>query len=381
MEMEAFLARVRAFDPPQSLVEGFWRAWWGWGGREMGNPARIYTPAYPEDFPYWVAENEEANRPCHLSVNRYAGKNQISEISELFFEFDGEGDPPDLEAAWREARGLAEALERHYNATPLITYSGRRGFHLHLSLSPPIQTWALSQDHIKLLYRELAGMILRGLGFEHLDPNVVGDVKRLARIPYTRHEATGLPCVPVDPGLRPVLLTGDTLVSWRGRGLGDEIVRLAAERVNRGILMKALRRRFPGSIRYSNGRIRPCIEEAVRRFLDGGAGHLMRLAIVREYGAVGWGADSIIQLFSSQADYDEETSRYYVEQALRNPARPFTCSTIRGLGFCLGEKCPIYRGRSMADDTLVSPHGKVPKNFGEAIAEGEARPQAKICRG
>lgn len=71
----------------------------------------------------------------------------------------------------------------------------------------------------------------------------------------------------------------------------------------------------------------------------------MRLAIVREYEAMGWGADSIVQLFSGQSDYREEVSRYYVTQALRNPARPFTCNTIRGLGYCLGDECPIYRRR------------------------------------
>jgi hypothetical protein len=257
--MEAFLNKVRAFNPPQTLIEGFWRAWWGWGGREMGNPMRTFVPGYPEDFPVWVRENEEAGRPCNLTVNRYDGKNRVSEISGFFFDFDAEGDPPDLEAVWNEARDFAEALTKHYNATPLITYSGRRSFHLYTSMRHPIQTWSLSQDHIKILYRELTSMILRGLGFEHLDPNVIGDVKRTARIPYTRHEETGLLCVPVDLELRPVLLTGDTVVSWRERGLGEEIVRLAVERVNGKILAKALSRRNRNMEWRREEGIRPCI--------------------------------------------------------------------------------------------------------------------------
>jgi DNA primase large subunit len=111
----------------------------------------------------------------------------------------------------------------------------------------------------------------------------------------------------------------------------------------RDALMKALPRRLPEKL--EEGRIRPCILAALEAQLDGGSGHLMRLAIAREFLAAGYSVDEIVPLFKGQADFNPERTRYYVEHAARNPAKPFKCSTIRELGFCLPNCRRSGRGR------------------------------------
>jgi DNA primase large subunit len=69
----------------------------------------------------------------------------------------------------------------------------------------------------------------------------------------------------------------------------------------------------------------------------------MRLAVAREFLAAGYSVDEVVQLFKGQADFNPDKTRYYVEHAARNPAKPFRCETIRRLGFCL-PSCGRWRG-------------------------------------
>jgi DNA primase large subunit len=74
---------------------------------------------------------------------------------------------------------------------------------------------------------------------------------------------------------------------------------------------------------------------ALDRPLEGGNGHLMRLAVAREFLNAGYNMDEIIPLFKNQSDFKLEKTRYYVEHAAKNPTKPFTCQKIRELGYCL----------------------------------------------
>jgi hypothetical protein len=332
---------ARGFRAPRPLVEDFWFAWFGEGGRELGSPQRTYM-ADPKGFPKWIQVNEEARRPCYMSVNHYSAPNRVSEICEVFFEFDSKAEPPDLEAIWREAKEFADAVEWFYHAKPLVAFSGRRGFHVHVFLRRPLRLDG-GPERLRLAYDMLTRMILRALP-QRPDPSVVGDVKRLARIPYTLHEASGLPCLPVDGGCRPVLLTPAALQELKHKGFPEEAIRLIAAKVDQTLAMRSFAPK-PRPI-PSGGKLRPCIQEALKRPLDGGEGHLMRIAVVREYQhRLRSGPEEIVLAFSSQADYDPERSRFYVKRLMEAPGRPFRCETIRRLGYCLNGECPAYRRR------------------------------------
>jgi DNA primase large subunit len=51
----------------------------------------------------------------------------------------------------------------------------------------------------------------------------------------------------------------------------------------------------------------------------------------------------VVDLFRGQSDFNEEKTRYFVEDAAKKGYKPFRCSTILELGFCLGEQCSLRR--------------------------------------
>lgn len=335
---------IQAFRP---IIHEFWRAWFIGAsnsdeGRELGNPSREYW-ADPSELPYWIGLNEAEARPSYMSVAIFQERDRPRAIDCLFYDFDsGEGD---LEAAWSDAQEFSRTLRRRYGCEPLIAYSGRKGFHVYVFIEKPYRGSCLRE-----VYAELQAMTLRGLKLQTLDTAVLGDVKRLSRIPYTRHEKSRHLCYPVDEKRRPLLVDAESLWALRHRGLPADLIKLALERVEERLEAegeKARRLKYrPYYPREWDGKPRPCIERALKLPLDGERGHMMRLAILREYQALGWSKRFIAQLYRFQSDYrDGSRALRIVEANWRRDVKPFRCETIMELGFCLGPKCPIYRRR------------------------------------
>ena len=244
------------------LVEKFWHAWFGAYGRELGNPQRVFWEE-PEGLEEWVRVQEEAGRPCYMSSQFYSGPDQVSYLDRLFFDFDSKEDPG---KALKEAGDLAEALRRYYGARSLLCFSGRKGYHVHVWFRDPIPVQGLSPHHVRELYKAVVDMVLLGLSYETLDRPASGDVKRLSRIPYTRHQKSGLLCVPVDLRGRPVLVFPDQLAGLREHGLPMDLVEAAMKRIN----LEALRpkKRAPAKLRREFKELRPCVEAILERGPD-----------------------------------------------------------------------------------------------------------------
>ncbi len=348
--MEAMMAKMAVdldLSSLKAIIEEFWRVWFIGGsnlgeGRELGNPGRLFS-VNPLELSTWIGLNESKGLPSYMSVAIYSERDKPSALDRLFYDFDGgEGG---LEAAWRDALELSKALERRYGCQPLITFSGRKGFHVYAFLEKPYRG-----PRLKEVYTELQEMTLRGLSLETLDMAVLGDVKRLSRIPYTLHEKSRQPCLPIDERRRPLLIDAYSLLALRHHGLPADLVKLALEHVEERLeaeRKKTKRLRYrPKLPKEWEEKPRPCIEKALRLSLDGERGHLMRLAILREYQALGWGKHSIAQLFRHQSDYgDGSEALRHVEANWMRPVKPFRCETIRKLGYCLGPECPLYRRR------------------------------------
>ena len=91
-------------------------------------------------------------------------------------------------------------------------------------------------------------------------------------------------------------------------------------------------------------RIRPCIIEALKADLrKTQEHHLMRLAIATEYLANKYSVDDVTELFKTQLDFDAKKTKKQLEHAEKRGYKPFKCSKIKTLGFCIGEACPIFR--------------------------------------
>jgi len=94
----------------------------------------------------------------------------------------------------------------------------------------------------------------------------------------------------------------------------------------------------------SSRKIRPCILEALKTDLrKTKEHHLMRLAIATEYLAANSSVEEIRDLFKTQMDYDQREATRQIEHAKKKGYKPFKCSKIKSLGFCIGEACPIFR--------------------------------------
>lgn len=310
-------------DPEAS---GFLEEWFGLEGREVGTPERRFIDSY-KDLIITIEECKRRLLPCYLSVQPYSARDQPCSIEKLFFEFDCADDPG---RAWRDAVAFAEALKHYYGVEPLLVFSGRKGYHVYAFLEKTVQFKPSQLDLARRVYRELQLRIVRGLDLPTLDSGVVGDIKRLARCPLSVHEKTGSLCVPVTFERKPFIPEDLDAYRTLDSSLLSPIIK---ELKDRGMLKNTLPK--PNIRMRRDGRIRPCITAALGKPLDGGNGHLMRLAIAREYLNAGYSIDEIVPLFQNQPDFNPEKTRYYVENAARHPAKPFRCDTIRGLGFCL----------------------------------------------
>lgn len=182
-------------------VEGFLREWFGLNGREIGRPERFYTDN-PQSLFRLLEDNRQSLNPCYMSVQPYSSPDRPCAIERVFWDFDCEEDPF---KAWKDAVCFADALKKFYNVEPLIIYSGCKGFHVYVFLKQAVDIRQTSLAFAKQVYEELQKRLLEGLSLPTLDPQPIGDIKRLARVPFSFHEKTGSLCCPVSLERKPYM--------------------------------------------------------------------------------------------------------------------------------------------------------------------------------
>jgi hypothetical protein len=311
------------------MNEKFLEEWFGVDGRELGCPERFYTDK-PQDLLRLVQDCRKTLQPCYVSVQPYSGPDKPCALEKLYYDFDCKEDP---NLAWTDVTVFSSSVKRFYGAEPLVFYSGQKGFHVYVFLKQTIYFNETPLAFAKQVYTELQTRLIKGLSLPTLDPQPIGDIKRLARVPFSIHEKTGSLCVPMDVDRKP--FTPESLDTYKT--LNAELLAPIIKELKTREKIASTEHSKPSKAlqtRTAKG-IRPCITAALSKHLEGGRGHLMRLAVVREYLAAGYNTAEIVQLFRSQLDYNPEKTRYYVEYAQKNPAKPFRCKTIQALGFCL----------------------------------------------
>jgi len=321
----------------------FWVEWFGLLGRELGSPSRVYA-GNPDAFLAFIDRCIAAKLPCFCSVQPYRRRDEPAGLEKLFFDYDCKTVPPNLDKAWRDVTGLCERLKR-IRVEPLIIQTFR-GYHVYIWLWHLIEFEPRNLALAREVYRMLQETLLDGWRYSTLDQNVIGDVKRLSRVPYSFHES-GVECTPVDLNREPLQLESPR--EFQEHGLQEALFKEAVQQVERKKIgreilavfnsFKPRRRRW---VPTSGPRtIRLCFQEALKR---GEMPHLQRLALVNEAYCAGLSVDEIVNLYRRLKDFDEAKTRYQVTWLLKMNPHPkrWRCSTIMAKGFCVKNRCSIF---------------------------------------
>lgn len=320
--------------------EAFWRVWFGLhAGREVLQPApreRVFLERV-EDLASYMEVCRSVGAPAWMSVHPYRERDVVFGLEKLFFDFDSKTDPRDLDKAWGEVHDFALKLQKYYGIKPLLVFSGRKGYHLYVFLWSTVQFHVHRQEVAKEVYSKLQEKLLKGLVYETLDRQVIGDIKRLARIPYSIHEKTGRTCQPLALDRQPLWLGPNNLHVLRKRGIHRELLEKVCKEAS---AEKDLNQRRGFKPHLGHDKVRPCVEATLHA---PDLTHKMKVAIVAEYHQAGLSQKQIELLFQDRPDYQAHHTQYQVNHVLKGGYRPFRCSTIQTLGYCLREACPIFK--------------------------------------
>lgn len=313
------------------FLEDFSSEWFGEGPRSLGTPEQRLIYDHDELSPWF----EQSGRPVFLSVNPYTLEGRVRCIERLFFDFD---DKARLSRAWEDASRFSMNLKRFYDIESLLVYSGKKGYHVYVYLQEPTGH-NLPEDRLKELYRRLQEMLLGRSDYPTFDRQVFGDVKRIARVPYSLHQDTKQRATPVNRDHAEVLLLPGFTSGLRRFGVSPQFVELAL-RIRQPPKRAQTEKRKSGP-----GQLRPCMRTLLEARSVHDPEHKLKVCLVAELSAEGKTRDQIIDVFRGMEGFSESKTVEQVDHALRRGYRPFRCKTIKDLGGCLGSSCRIYRKR------------------------------------
>lgn len=107
----------------------------------------------------------------------------------IFFDLD---DSNDLEKPYNEMLNIVSFFQSNFNYVPRVNFSGKKGAHIYVDI-PPVKLNDIRMS-LRRLYKNLFS------GYKTLDTSVIGDKRRVSRLPYTIHRETKRYCVPIEAG-------------------------------------------------------------------------------------------------------------------------------------------------------------------------------------
>ncbi len=242
---------------------------------------------------------------------------------------------------------LREKLRR-YKDTLWAEWTGFKGYRLCVWL-PRL----LPADRIIL--EKIQRWLAKGLE-EWLDAQVVGDVKRLFRVPYSINPKSGERAAVVDYMLQELSPQEAAEHLQSLKPLDARIL----ERFMREAALEAFAReqekaREVERVKNYKGEARRlprwviALIEHLRQ--TGVLCHYARVAVVRWMYFVGYSREEIIEVFKAAANFDEKETAYHVDYEIRRMGeecrawqpdkcreKPWRCTTV--VGMCGGEKVP-----------------------------------------
>jgi len=242
---------------------------------------------------------------------------------------------------------LREKLRKYRDAL-WAEWTGFKGYRLCVWL-PRL----LSAD--RAILEKIQRWLARGLE-EWLDAHVVGDVKRLFRVPYSINPKSGDRSAVVDHMLQELSPreAAEYLLSLKPLDVQvlDRFMREAALEVFAKEQEKAREVKAPKGRRWEAKRLPRWVEELVEHLRQTGElCHAARVAVVRWMHFAGYSREEIIEAFKTAADFDEKKTAYHVDYEIRRMGeecrawqaekcreKPWRCETVVRL--CENEAVP-----------------------------------------
>lgn len=352
-------------DRQQFLLELF-----GIFGREFGDPNQFFTEE-PNEILLFVEKCMAEKKPAFISVNPRIAHDIIFGIEKLFFDFDYGKKSDKLTSEQIEMKKqkcreevivfLAQLSKERI--VPMVVKT-RKGFHVYIYFDKIYQVKDNDPELYAETYWQLQNRFLTNNRhtYEFMDSSVLGDVKRMCRIPTSIHEISGEECYLVK-NIKGDKIERDKLRGidrWRNGGLkedswiravGSAYAKLKKQKEDMEKYQTEkkdnweLEHGFVGSLRY-------CFQKAID---SGEANHQLRLALLLEaYWSGHKTPESIIDLYKHFHDYDETKTREQVKWFFKNKVpdieqskkwKPYRCSTLEDLNICFQSSCPIYQRR------------------------------------
>jgi len=301
-----------------------------------------HTMRYPEQQ---LTNLVESGAPgLYISVNPYDPETmQIRAIERLYFDFDCK---EKIRYALDDAIIFCKKMLEFYNVSPLVFFSGSKGYAVYVFLQEPITG---PEQELKEIYQELQDMLVKPDSYRWLDPQPMGDLKRVSRVPFSVHQKSGELCIPVDISEQPPKPYKPELgfiETHRRYGLSARVVGVAKRNVaeNKRREKKRSNKPYTGS-----NEPRPCMVDIMNssvfpKVTKGYDGHNLLITAIVEYLFCGYSKDQVLQLLQKKQGYDEKQSSKFVDY-IASKYSPRKCATIEEYGGCVSNVCPNAKNR------------------------------------
>jgi len=276
----------------------------------------------------------------------------IGKFRKMFWEFDTKEDipnvnydSPELDTVWIQTLALANKIREH-GAEPMVTYSGRRGFHV----------WAYTVELEIREDNERKGKAL----YKRVIYDIIGDIKKypdidkmplhanaMARIPFSFHQKSGNQVVPLTMNREPYI---PDLNFHKENCLDKLYISSHLEAVRDKMAKQSTR---TSVIRDWN--IRPCLIDRFIRKPD----HHVNLALVIDAIYAEKTDEEIHDIYKLGSSYDEGKTQYQIdyqrEQIREQGYKPVSKDRLKEWGICDEEECKIGCGKEAFNPWKVVP--------------------------
>lgn len=239
----------------------------------------------------------------------------------------------DIDGSYSDLKKVIDILDRE--GLPRTVYFSGRGFHVFCYFQPTRivnYNWRVRQ------WASEVGLI----GEEKLvDVNVLGDARRMVRIPYTINSKTGLYCIPIDEDddYETILKNASDehyvkKIKIEYSDLGERLLKYPERQKNVNHVNSEMNDFPPLPLCIS----KIVDEMIVRRHLE----HEKRL-LLGTFLLKFMDVQRAAKVFNILDDFSESYTEYQLEWLKKNNYQPFSCKRIKEeLKLCNGERCIYY---------------------------------------